>query len=90
MRAYVVYATPAAQPVIEVDVPAGATVRDAISASGILTRFPDIDLARAAVGVFGERATLDDPLEENDRVEIYRPLLADPKESRRRRARKKR
>lgn len=87
MRVEVVYATPSEQPVIAVDVPAGATVRDAISQSGVLARFPEIELASAAVGIFGERATLDDVLEQNDRVEIYRPLLTDPKETRRRRAR---
>lgn len=90
MRIDVIYATPAEQEVIEVELPDGATVREAIVMSGVLTRFPEIDLAAAAVGIFGERAALDDPLEQDDRVEIYRPLLADPKEARRRRARKKR
>ena len=90
MRIDVIYATPAEQNVIEVELPDGATVREAIVMSGVLTRFPEIDLAAAAVGIFGERAALDDPLEQDDRVEIYRPLLADPKEARRRRARKKR
>jgi putative ubiquitin-RnfH superfamily antitoxin RatB of RatAB toxin-antitoxin module len=67
-----------------------STVRDAITRSGVLSDFPEIDLDSAAVGIFGERANLDDALEENDRVEIYRPLTVDPKEARRRRARKKR
>ena len=86
MRVEVVYATLAKQVVLEVQLPAGATVGDAIRSSGILARFPEIDLAHAAIGIFGERATLDEPIEEGDRVEIYRRLLADPKETRRRRA----
>jgi uncharacterized protein len=89
MRIEVVYATPAGQDVVEVELAEGATVQDAVIASGLLARFPEIDLATVAVGIFGERATLDDPLEQDDRVEIYRPLLADPKEARRRRARSK-
>ena len=89
MRVEVVYATPAKQAVTDVQLPDGATVRDAIVASGFLTQYPEIDLAAAAVGIFGERVTLDDLLEADDRVEIYRPLLADPKDARRRRARLK-
>jgi uncharacterized protein len=89
MRVEVVYPTPAEQDVIEVQLAEGATVRDAVIASGLLTRFPEINLATAAVGIFGEHATLDDPLEQDDRVEIYRSLQADPKEARRRRARLK-
>lgn len=88
MRAQVAYALPDEQVVIEIELPAGATVGDAIRASGILGRFPQIDLAHVAVGIFGERAALADVVTEGDRVEIYRPLLADPKEARRRRARK--
>lgn len=90
MRIEVVYATPAEQAVVEVELPAGAAVGDAVRASGILARFPEIDLGHAAVGIFGERVTLDRPLEQGDRVEIYRRLAADPKEVRRRRARKRR
>lgn len=89
MRVEVVYATPERQDAVEVELPDGATVRDAIVVSGLLTQFPQIDLATTAVGIFGERAALDDLLEVGDRVEIYRPLRADPKEARRRRARKK-
>lgn len=62
-------------------------MRDAIEASGILERFPEIDLDRQPVGVFGRHCRLQDPLRDGDRVEIYRPLIADPKEMRRRRAR---
>jgi uncharacterized protein len=87
MRVEVAYALPTEQVVIELVLPDGATVGEAILASGMLARFPEIDLTRTAVGIFGERATLDDTLKEGERVEIYRPLLADPKETRRRRAR---
>jgi hypothetical protein len=89
MRIEIAYALPNDQVVVEVELPASATVGDAIRASGLLERFPEILLDRAALGVFGERATLNDPVVEGDRVEIYRPLLADPKEARRRRARKR-
>ncbi len=85
-RVEVAYATPSRQEVIEVTVPPGATVEQAIRASGILERFPDIDLARQRVGVFGEGRQLQDPVRDRDRVEIYRPLIADPKQARRARA----
>jgi len=86
----VAYALPDEQVLLKVRVAAGATLRDAIDASGILRRFPQIDLARDAVGVFGKVAKLDDRLSAGDRVEIYRPLTMDPKQARRQRALKKR
>ena len=82
----VAYATPARQFLVEVRVGASATLRDAILASGVLSQFPQIDLATAAVGVFGRPGRLDDPLRSGDRVEIYRPLAMDPKDARRKRA----
>lgn len=82
----VAYTRPDTQIVIAVDVAAGARVEDAVRASGILKRFPEIDLARAAVGIFGTRVPLTAGLRTGDRIEIYRPLTADPKEARRRRA----
>ena len=85
-RAQVAYATPARQEVIDVTLPAGATIEDAIRRSGILERFPEIDLSRNRVGIYGEAARLQDPVRDGDRVEIYRPLIADPKEIRRARA----
>lgn len=86
MRVDVVYAVSAdEQNVVAVELSAGATVGNAIDASGLLRRYPEIDLARNAVGVFGERVTLDRAVEDGDRVEIYRPLVADPKEARRKR-----
>jgi putative ubiquitin-RnfH superfamily antitoxin RatB of RatAB toxin-antitoxin module len=61
----------------------GASLEDAVRASGALTRFPDIQLAEAALGVWGRKAQLGQVLEDGDRVEIYRPLTADPMEARR-------
>jgi uncharacterized protein len=82
----VVYATPERQMLYALDVEPGATVRDAIERSGVLSAFPEIDLARNRVGIFGKLAALSTPLRDDDRVEILRPLLADPKEARRKRA----
>ncbi len=79
----VVFARPDRQPVLLVEVPAGSTVEQAIRASGVLTRFPEIDLARNRVGVFGKLTRLDRVVAAGDRVEIYRPLIGDPKEIRR-------
>ncbi len=73
----------------ELQVFEGATLHDAIRQSGMLAEVPEIDLSVLHVGVFGKRKTLDDVLRNGDRVEIYRPLIADPKDSRRRRADKK-
>jgi putative ubiquitin-RnfH superfamily antitoxin RatB of RatAB toxin-antitoxin module len=84
VRVEVVFALPLAQEVATVDVPAGATVRDAIECSGLLERHAAIDLAR--VGIWGRRCRLEDAVREGDRIELYRPLTADPKEVRRRRA----
>lgn len=82
----VVYALPAVQRLRPVKLPAGSTVRDAIERSGLLAECPDIDLAQNKVGIFGKLTRLDAPLREADRIEIYRPLIADPREVRRRRA----
>jgi putative ubiquitin-RnfH superfamily antitoxin RatB of RatAB toxin-antitoxin module len=61
-------------------------VQQAIEASGLAQKHPEIDLAKNKVGVYGKLAKLDTPLRDRDRVEIYRPLIADPKEVRRKRA----
>ncbi len=82
-------ATPARQALVRVVAAPGCTVRQAIERSGILREFPEISLERCKVGVFGRLRDLDDPVEAGDRVEIYRPLTADPKQARRLRARKK-
>ncbi|TAM43953.1 MAG: RnfH family protein [Gammaproteobacteria bacterium] len=90
MRVEVVYAASAdEQSVVAVELAAGATVENAIRASGLLLRYPEIDLTQNAVGIFGERVTLDRVVEDSERVEIYRPLVADPREARRRRATEK-
>jgi uncharacterized protein len=79
MKVGIAYALAKRQVWLTVDVPDGATVRDAVDRSGILQQFPEIDLERQKVGVFGKVAALDSKLEDGDRVEIYRPLVADPK-----------
>ncbi len=86
VRVEVVYATPQQQTVIPLQAPVGTTIGQAIALSGIVQRHPEIDLATQAVGVFGDRATLERVLRDGERIEIYRPLLADPKQARRRRA----
>lgn len=67
----------------------GTTVGQAIEASGVLARFPAIDLVTQPVGIYGKKTTLETAVRARDRIEIYRPLVADPKESRRKRAAKK-
>lgn len=86
VRVEVVYATPERQPVYALAVAVGTTLEEAVRASGVLRDFPEIDLARNRVGVFGKLAQGDRVLRDGDRVEIYRPLIGDPKEIRRRRA----
>jgi putative ubiquitin-RnfH superfamily antitoxin RatB of RatAB toxin-antitoxin module len=82
----VVYALPEKQYLYTVNVEEGATVEDAIKASGILELRRDINLASNKVGVFSRPVKLGDEVHSGDRIEIYRPLLADPKELRRQRA----
>lgn len=82
----VAYATPQRQCILKVSGHAGMTVQQAIERSKIIERFPEIDLDNAKVGIFGKLATRDTELTEGDRVEIYRPLIADPKEARKKRA----
>lgn len=86
LRVEVAYARSDQQWVLEVSVPLGATVEDAIRASGILDKVPEIDLAVNKVGVYGKLAKLNAELHHRDRVEIYRPLIADPKLVRKKRA----
>lgn len=85
----VVYALPERQSLVALTVGRRATAREAVALSGLPLRHPDIDLARISLGIFGKRAQPDALLKNGDRVEIYRPLIADPKEARRRRARKR-
>jgi len=84
MRVEVVYALPQQQERVLLDLAADSTVLEAIEASGLLQRLLQIELGR--VGIWGRPASPDTRLRERDRVEIYRPLTADPKEARRKRA----
>ncbi len=90
MEVEVVYALPEGEDSVRVRLAPGATAGDAVHASGILARHPDIDLGRNKLGVYGKVVAPDARLTDGDRVEIYRPLAMDPKEARRRRARKRR
>ena len=82
----VAYALPDEQLIVPVKVKAGTTAEQAIQSSGILSKYPEIDLAINKIGIFGKLSKLDMPLRHLDRVEIYRPLIADPKEVRKQRA----
>lgn len=82
----VAYAMPEEQVLLKVEGEGGLTVRQAIERSGVLQLFPEIDLEQNRVGIFGKMTTLEQALQSGDRVEIYRPLIADPKEARKRRA----
>ncbi len=82
----VVYALAHEQTLLKVRLAEGVTVEDAIRASGVLDAHPEIDLAKNKVGIFSKLVKLDETLRDRDRVEIYRPLIADPKEVRRKRA----
>lgn len=82
----VVYALPNEQLLLKVQAPQGTTVSDAIKLSGILEKHPEIDLAKNKLGIYGKLSKADAPLRDKDRIEIYRPLIADPKEIRRQRA----
>jgi putative ubiquitin-RnfH superfamily antitoxin RatB of RatAB toxin-antitoxin module len=78
MQIGVAYSEPVQQAWLRIEVPEGATVQQAIEQSGILNKFPDVDLTSCAVGIFGKIAELDAVLKPGDRVEIYRPITADP------------
>jgi putative ubiquitin-RnfH superfamily antitoxin RatB of RatAB toxin-antitoxin module len=80
------YARPERQDVIRLKLPEGSTIQQAIEASGLLQRYPDVDLTKLKVGIYGKLSRPDTVLRERDRVEIYRPLIADPKEVRKQRA----
>ena len=82
----VAYALPDQQTIVALTVAADATVQEVIQASGLLDQYPNIDLQKNKVGVFGKLGKLTDTLHAGDRVEIYRPLIADPKEVRKQRA----
>jgi putative ubiquitin-RnfH superfamily antitoxin RatB of RatAB toxin-antitoxin module len=89
LQVYVCYATPQREFTHPMKVEAGTTIAQAIEQSGVLAEFPEINLATQPVGIYSKKKTLETVLRERDRVEIYRPLVADPKDARRRRAAKK-
>ncbi len=82
----VVLATPERQVLLALHVPEGSSVADVIAASGIASHFPDLPLDDMPTGIWGKGVTRDNKVREGDRVELYRPLLTDPREARRRRA----
>jgi putative ubiquitin-RnfH superfamily antitoxin RatB of RatAB toxin-antitoxin module len=82
----VVYALPKTQEVVQLKVAVGSTVQQAIVASGLLQRYPEIDLSQNKLGIYGKLTKADVALRDRDRVEIYRALIADPKEVRKKRA----
>lgn len=88
IKVEVVYGVPQKQELIALSVDTGTTIEQAIAMSGILDIFKEIDLAVNKVGIWNRTAKLTDTLEDLDRIEIYRPLIADPKEVRKRRAEK--
>ena len=86
LRVEVVHATPQRQVLLALNVPSGCTVAQAIERSAMHTYFPDLVVNPDAVGIFGRKVSPDHVLQDGDRVELYRPLQVDPKDSRRQRA----
>ncbi len=82
----VAYAKPERQELVKLKLPAGSTLQQALEASGLPQKHAEIDLAKGRFGIYGKLAKLDTVLRDRDRVEIYRPLIADPKEVRKQRA----
>ena len=81
-----VYALPAEQILLQFEVPKGTAIAEAVRLSGILDKHPEIDVEKGKFGIFSKLSKTDTVLREKDRIEIYRPLIADPKEVRRKRA----
>lgn len=86
IRIEVTYARPERQDVIPLDLAAGSTLQQAVEASGLPAKYPEIDVAKGKFGIFSKLARPDTVLRDRDRVEIYRALIADPKEVRKQRA----
>lgn len=82
----VIYPLPHRQERAHLELPEGSTLQQAVEASGLLAKYPDIDLAKNKLGIYAKLAKADTVLRDKDRVEIYRPLIADPKEVRKARA----
>lgn len=85
----IVYARPEEQSIVRVSVAQGSTVRDALVAARVTERWPELASGYAALGIYGRRVAADAALRAGDRIEIYRPLNADPKQARRVRAARK-
>lgn len=88
MKVEVAYAKQGSQTLLPLEIPEGTTVGAAIQSSGILNRFPEIELNSLSAGIFGRPCELEVKLKPGDRVEIYRPLIADPRTARRERSQK--
>ncbi|MFA6903863.1 MAG: RnfH family protein [Gallionellaceae bacterium] len=86
IKVEVLYALPQEQTLLVVEVPQGTLLAEAVKISGMLEKYPAIDLATNKVGIFGKLSKPDTVLRDRDRIEIYRPLIADPKEIRKKRA----
>jgi len=82
----IIYALPQRQELVRLTLPEGSTAQQAIETSGLLQKYGEIDLKKNKIGIFGKLSRLDAVLRDRDRVEIYRPLIADPKEVRKKRA----
>lgn len=82
----VCYALPNKQELVRVQLPEGAALQQALEASGLLAKYPEIDLKKNKFGIWNKLSKVDSLLRNKDRVEIYRPLIADPKEVRKQRA----
>lgn len=89
LRITLCYATPTEEILRSLSVAPGTTLGAAIEQSGVLAELGGVDLAAHPVGIYGKKRPLDTVLRDHDRIELYRPLVADPKDSRRRRAVKK-
>ena len=90
MNIEIVYALPNEQQLVELNLPDGAVVRDAVLASRFTERFKELKVDETPVGIYGVRVTYDDELQDGDRVELYRSLLLDPMDARRARAKTQR
>ncbi|KMT65480.1 RnfH family protein [Catenovulum maritimum] len=88
LKVEVAFALPTKQSIMTVHVSEGTSIEACIKASGILEEYPEIDLANNKVGIWSRTKKLSDTIKLGDRIEIYRPLIADPKEIRRLRAEK--
>ena len=86
LQVEVIYALPDRQELVRLTLPGGSTLQQALEASGLLEKHPEIDLKKNKFGIFSKLSKPDTVLRDRDRVEIYRPLIADPKEVRKQRA----